>query len=825
MATYDQSGEHATSIIYQADGMTVREQVLPNGSRLAYGFDDESRSVSVTQSTSVGEENSTVKCYTYGLVTELHSGNNIVKYTYDAKRRIQKVELNGVPIVDYSYDILDATEETEASMRCTTYLPSDAKIITTTELGGTQVREIKKFDNEDNAEPSTTISLEYDARGNMTKRHSTSSRETTFEEFIYGELDVPTKYTHSKVRNGNTDIVVDEEYKYCYDGLLSEKIERRADDSSVTYKYTYGETSGRRLQSIAVQDIVIRPKIDHLGRYVGKETDRSEAMIMKDRIAYRKVGDHATNQVSSMSFKDGRFFNYTYDEMGNITAVCENGELVVRYTYDDLCRLVREDNKRLNKTVVFVYDNNGNILVRREYNFTLMSQERLAETAETPETFLYAYNGDRMVSFDGKDCTYNDMGCPTIYLGKSMEWDAYGRLTKIGDDEVKFVYDAFGKRIYKTKDGHSTRYVYNSDGNLIYQEHRSVGVSFYYDHTGVMGMKYNGNIYFYRKNAQGDIIGLVDSNGDLIVSYVYDAWGNHRVKAGTVDISNLAVYNAHVGNVNPFRYRGYYFDTETGFYYLPARYYDPATGRFISQDDHAYLDPETINGLNLYAYCLNNPVMCFDPTGHMPEWVMWTIGGVLLAASIALTIFTAGAAAGTIAASIHAIALGATISGLTSAAIGTVAGGLTYSNGTVSWSWAGAAEGFMWGAVTGVISGAAGAALSSVGSNLINASKFAKLAKWNKAIHIASQGLINSAIAGGLTAAQGLITNSFSWGSVLTSMAFGFAGGLVSPTSWGEGLKNVLIGIGLGLGESSVGEFIEIQQSYCYSNANRFMVY
>ena len=97
-----------------------------------------------------------------------------------------------------------------------------------------------------------------------------------------------------------------------------------------------------------------------------------------------------------------------------------------------------------------------------------------------------------------------------------------------------------------------------------------------------------------------------------MVQYKYDAWGNHSVQdANGADINDAA----HVGSANPFRYRGYYYDTETGLYYLKTRYYDPETGRFITIDDTSYLDPETINGLNLYAYCGDNPVMNIDPNG------------------------------------------------------------------------------------------------------------------------------------------------------------------------------------------------------------------
>ena len=118
--------------------------------------------------------------------------------------------------------------------------------------------------------------------------------------------------------------------------------------------------------------------------------------------------------------------------------------------------------------------------------------------------------------------------------------------------------------------------------------------------------KYNGQKYVYRKNLQGDIVAILDECGCTRGTYEYDAWGNIIWQGGSELLT-----------INPFRYRGYYYDEETGLYYLNSRYYDPETGRFISPDSLKYLEPETCNGLNLYAYCGNNPVMFVDPTGHL----------------------------------------------------------------------------------------------------------------------------------------------------------------------------------------------------------------
>ena len=153
----------------------------------------------------------------------------------------------------------------------------------------------------------------------------------------------------------------------------------------------------------------------------------------------------------------------------------------------------------------------------------------------------------------------------------------------------------------------------------------------------IPAMKYNGSTYIYRKDVQGNIIALLDSNGRIVVKYAYDAWGNYAAGAldyydGKVQFKNVnsdKAFNAdyekykQLANINPFRYRGYYYDTETELYFLKTRYYDPEVGRFISPDSIEYLDPETINGLNLYAYCLNNPIIYSDPYGTWSWSSFW----------------------------------------------------------------------------------------------------------------------------------------------------------------------------------------------------------
>ncbi len=140
---------------------------------------------------------------------------------------------------------------------------------------------------------------------------------------------------------------------------------------------------------------------------------------------------------------------------------------------------------------------------------------------------------------------------------------------------------------------------------------------FVYDANGTpLGLKYRNSTYaqstwdsyWYERNLQGDIVAIYDNSNVKLVSYTYDAWGNHIVTPYNDGLSIVPVAN------NPIRYRGYYYDTDLGLYYLQTRYYDSNIGRFINAD--GYISTGTgLLGYNMYAYCNNNPVMYVDPSG------------------------------------------------------------------------------------------------------------------------------------------------------------------------------------------------------------------
>ncbi len=163
-------------------------------------------------------------------------------------------------------------------------------------------------------------------------------------------------------------------------------------------------------------------------------------------------------------------------------------------------------------------------------------------------------------------------------------------------------------------------------------------IVYLYDESGApIGMQYRTSAYawgefdnfFFEKNLFGDIVAIYNEYGVKVLSYSYDAWGNV-----TQTWHNMMAQNLYA-NYNPFRYRGYYYDTETGFYYLQSRYYDPVTGRFLNADGYINANGDLI-GFNMYAYCSNNPMMYTDPTGES-LFAIIAVTAVLIASTILFT--------------------------------------------------------------------------------------------------------------------------------------------------------------------------------------------
>ena len=342
------------------------------------------------------------------------------------------------------------------------------------------------------------------------------------------------------------------------------------------------------------------------------------------------------------SYKNGTdaAFQYTYDANGNITHL-QQGTNHVYYEYDGLNQLVREDNSILNKSITYTYDDRGNILNKAEYAYVANG----GTLGTATDTITYGYEAehqawaDQLTSYDGEAIRYDASGNPTTYRGYTMTWQGRRLTGATGNgNTLSYSYDENGLRTQKTVNGTATQYRYHGSV-LISQVTGSNKLLFSYDVNGnAVAVNYNGTYYYYVRNGQNDVIRLIDGSNNTVVEYTYDSWG--RLLSCTGSLAST------LGTQNPFRYRGYIYDTDTGLYYLQTRYYDPEVGRFINADIYVSTG-QGVLGHNMYAYCLNNPVNRTDDTGNLSvgNWIKIGIGAIALGAAIALTVATGGGAA------------------------------------------------------------------------------------------------------------------------------------------------------------------------------------
>ncbi|MCA9968874.1 MAG: RHS repeat-associated core domain-containing protein, partial [Anaerolineales bacterium] len=279
--------------------------------------------------------------------------------------------------------------------------------------------------------------------------------------------------------------------------------------------------------------------------------------------------------------------DYSYDAVGNITQILSSRDGAIAYTYDALDRLTGVSSPGV--TASYAYDAAGN------------------RTAAAGLTYTYDAGGRLVGRSDGASYTYDAAGSLATRTENGQTtgftWDGRNLLTRIDYPDgtySAYEYDGLGRRVSKRlPDGTVRHYVYRD--LLLMQELDAAGqVVAAYTYDGLdrpISMWRNGQTYTYILDHLGTVLALVDASGALAATYQYDPWGHVIASTGTLE--------------NPFRFTGREYDAESGLYYYRARYYDARDGRFISRDPIGIED-----GLNLYAYVGNNPVMFKDPTGN-----------------------------------------------------------------------------------------------------------------------------------------------------------------------------------------------------------------
>ena len=427
-------------------------------------------------------------------------------------------------------------------------------------------------------------------------------------------------------------------YQYSYDKLnrLTKKIININGEKHVqNYTYTqdsllYATDFSSGASNLRVYDSLNR--LTNLNTLFPTSGLNPQRKILNQTFEYENVsGQRTTNLISShyVGFNnsaDQPLFthSYSYDANGNISSLsrlADGQTSALSYQYDGLDQLIRVNDQEADITVLYSYDAGGNITSAKTYPYSL---GELSGSPLSEKSYSYASSGwkDLLINFNGDDILYDEIGNPLQYRdGMAFAWQYGRRLASVsqGSNAYTYSYDASGVRLAKTINGSSYNYIYDN-GVLLYADTPLGGMTFIYDNDSVIGYKYNSSYYFYLKNLQGDILGAVDASGNLLYQYRYDAWGVPAVL--DAQGNPISPDSAHIANANPLRYRGYFFDSETGFYYLLSRYYDPETGRFINADNIVARNGNSTQGYNLFVYCFNNPINLSDPSGNWPQQVI-----------------------------------------------------------------------------------------------------------------------------------------------------------------------------------------------------------
>ncbi len=671
----------STGFSYNTNG-SLKSSTLPSGQVVSYAYDSMGEVTSVSAVVD-GVTNKNEITYKYGYITKLKHGDTTYDFTYDGYGRVKTVRAGGATILMNTYTdfgtnldgvsgaVSRVVSRDAVNNTVTTYTDKYGKSLGTKQ--GSSARSVEEYDDADN----------------LTKHiDNVSGTEYNYE---YNELRDITSYTEKK---GTTTRV---QMSSTYDSL------NRPDTSSYTvngksysYKCNYTSYPDEELATFVTPLGTVTYGRDALQRLTERK-QQGQYRTFTETYEYHPnltSSGNTTQLVRKLEFDTGTqvsTLEYSYDANANIKTIKSGASEVASYEYDGLNRLTRE-NIAGKKTVVYSYDGAGNLTSKKEYAYTTGALG--APTATKAYVYAGGTWGDRLTSYNGESIVYNAAGYPTTYRGSALTWNN-GNLRRFGT--TTFSYNDAGIRIKKG----TTEYFVK--GNQILAEKRGdTVIHYYYDDSGVAGFEYNGQKYYYRKNLQGDILAIYDCCGNMLGEYKYDAWGNILSQGGSELLT-----------INPFRYRGYYYDTETGLYYLNSRYYDPETGRFISPDDVDVLSDTLTqpNGLNLYAYCYNNPVMMTDPDGAftLTWWQKMLIGLAFIVLGAVVTAVTGGSFAAAFVCGLT-YAVKSAVSG---AVMGAVMGGLSaaFSGEDIG---AGAVSGFIDGFFDGFMTGGITAGLGNV---------------------------------------------------------------------------------------------------------------
>ena len=457
-------------------------------------------------------------------------------------------------------------------------------------------------------ETAPRYEYDYNAQGKVARVRDNLLNRTTQSEYDLANRPVRVKTSEDAKHVYTGQVAYDNVY-----GNLSEFTEKVGenrqeygtkfgyDDENRPTSLTYSASGKEIGQSTTTIDKLNRTTFSAVK--LGSKTFTSEYHFAAGGYGTGSV----TNLVASIT-QPGCNCGYGYDDNGNIASATLNGKWT-GYTYDALGQLVQVNDHSDTRsgasgtTWKYTYDLGGNILKKERFAY--------ADTTNPLETVTYTYGDanwrDKLTAVNGNAIAYDAIGNPLNDGTWTYTWQNGRQLQKMQKAGVtaEFVYNADGLRVQKTVNGVATKYTLHGK-NIVHMTSGTDELHFFYDAQNRPAVVvYNGTAYAYVKSLQGDIVAILDENGNTVVSYGYDAWGAPLWCTGELAET--------LGKVQPFRYRGYVYDEETGLYYLRSRFYNSSLCRFIDMDC-------LIHSGNTFAYCCNSPASMHDVCGTTGDY-------------------------------------------------------------------------------------------------------------------------------------------------------------------------------------------------------------
>ena len=602
---------------YDSKGNYVAEETDENGNTTKYTYDANGNKSSVTNGNNVETS------YTYDSsdnATSITTGGASNKYDYDYQGNVESISHNNFSFkFNYNeYNKLLSTYVGDSQIVSNIYSPYNGNLLKVSYANGSVISyTYDEYNNVTNIKcnDNTIAKYTYNKNGQISVCDDSESGETTYyyydcngnleSQFILGK-DSTLANSVTTDENGNT-------VEKTEIGNNTRTITSGTDSDGKSFvDYNGLKTTEEKDEFGRVTSVLTKSKhsLNVVNKYIGDENFDDED----------NVNANSTDTLSSRNINkqrvlfDGRVvskYEYEYDNNGNITSIKQDGKEAHRYKYDKKNQLTEEYDYVNNYYINYSLDGNGNI-----HSVNTQALDRDGLPTGSPRGNIYYYDDkqwcDKLTGVNGVgNITYDEIGNPLNYRdGMSFTW-RNGRwlsTTTLNDGtKVTYRYNANGMRTQKKVGSKVTDYYYDSNNNLIAEKTNNATLFFYYDtENSPVALSYNGKMFYYVKNLQGDIVKILDEDGQEKASYVYNAWGNI-----------LSQSEDELSSINPLRYRGYVYDEDTTLYYLQTRYYDPTTGRFINADDTAFIGSSgTAIGDNIYAYCENDPVNNVDYTGQ-----------------------------------------------------------------------------------------------------------------------------------------------------------------------------------------------------------------